>query len=117
MIKPTVGRKVWFIPTNQTAVDYALCMLADTELTTDEETVWQPLDATIVGVHTDTEVNLFVVDTDGNVYGFNNIQLKQDDDDVDETEDYAMWMPYQVTQAAKNASPGAILQPSTGINQ
>lgn len=107
MIKPTVGRKVWFCPSEQTIADHDLVTLPNPE----DQSKLQPLDATVIGVHSDTSVNLFVIDSDGSTICFQEVELLQDDMSPND-EDYAMWMPYQVAQAAKVAD--GVVQPVTG---
>lgn len=109
MIKPTVGRKVWFIPSDyDTSID-GYKILPDV----DNPAYNQPLDATIIGVHSDTLVNLHVIDAEGNQFFQEGTRLMQDGKtEIGKDESYAMWMPYQVTQAAKDS--GGVVQPVTG---
>jgi hypothetical protein len=79
MIKPTIGRKVWFFPSGPES---------------------GPLDATVVCVHSDNLVNLVVFDHVGEMSAPRSVQLLQDDD-TPYGGSYATWMPYQVGQAAK----------------
>lgn len=107
MIKPTVGRKVWFCPSQEIIEDYNLTLLADV----DDSTKMQPLDATIIGVHSDVEVNLFIIDANGDCISQDRVSLLQDADLPPEDTSYAMWMPYQVSAAAKD---NTAVQPATG---
>lgn len=82
MIKPTVGRVVWFY-------------------------VWSPgqghkgpLAALITQVHSDSVVNLATFSEDGTHRPQTRVQLVQDNEEVGEF-NYCAWMPYQVGQAAK----------------
>lgn len=93
MIKPTVGRKVWFWPNAyfQTGPN---AMSASSK---------QPLDATIVFVHGDRMVNLVVFDSNGKMFPVTSMTLKQEGDELAEGMAYAEWMPYQINQAAKES--------------
>lgn len=97
MIKPTVGRKVWYRPAKfDTLGPGAMQVTAD-----------QPLDATVLAVWGDRCVNVLVLDIMGKPFTKTSIRLLQDDDkpDVDAAGDlmtgYCEWMPYQAGQAAK----------------
>jgi hypothetical protein len=88
MIAPTIGRQVWFWPgTFQGGV---FVSRGD-----------QPMAATVVYVHTDRLVNLQVIDHDGHARPIAEVQLRQPDDHVPQTQ-FCEWMPYQKGQAAKN---------------
>lgn len=80
MITPTVGRVVWFHP------DHAHD---------------QPQAAIITYVHSERIVNLAAFGPDGNTSPRASVRLLQDGEVNDEGEMYAVWMPYQVGQAAK----------------
>lgn len=91
MIKPTVGRKVWFRPAphNRTLLQ-----------------VWddaQPCDATITYVWHDRMVNVHVIGPNGVTHQFNSVMLLQEGDAPYST-DYCEWMPYQTGQAKKHES-------------
>jgi hypothetical protein len=87
MIKPTIGRVVWFTPSKN---DAALSGSG------------QPLAALVTYVHSDRYVNLAVFDANGGHHGRNSAALLQDDDVGNEGGYFAQWMPYQVGQAAKH---------------
>lgn len=91
MIKPTIGRKVWYWPSKNDKVGRGAmqCNAID------------PLDATVVAVHGDRMVNLVVFDHNGNQHKCTSVTLKQEGDITREGEAFAEWMPYQITQAAK----------------
>lgn len=93
MIKPTVGRKVWYRPSkHELATRDPMKTIGD-----------EPLDATVVAVHDDRLVNLLVLDAEGNPFQRLNVQLVQEGD-VYETEGaHAEWMPYQQGQAKAQA--------------
>lgn len=85
MIKPTIGRRVWFFPASETYMsiyDHAV-----------------PCDAGVVYVWGDRMVNLDVCDHSGHHWAVHSVKLLQDDDAVPTGEAYAMWMPYQTGQA------------------
>lgn len=83
MIKPTIGRVVWYYPPNE----------ADRP----------PLAAVIACVWSDTCVNLGVFDRNGVPFPKppTSILLIQDDNEVPTGGHYCTWMPYQLGQAAK----------------
>ena len=83
MISPTVGRVVWFWPEG-------------------EGEHRQPEAATVAYVHSDTMVNLSIVDHNGVQHAETSVYLLQEGSDRPETR-YATWMPYQIGQSKKNA--------------
>lgn len=85
MIRPTVGRKLWFHP----HVDEGHAP-GD-----------QPHSAEIVHVLDDRTVNLAVFNQTGALYSRQAVPLLQDDDVPPASGHFAMWMPYQQGQAAK----------------
>lgn len=95
VIKPTVGRKVWYRPFGHNRTQLG---------------VWdddQPCDATVTYAWHDRMVNLHVVGPAGAVHQFNSVQLLQAGDPVPagiEHGGYAEWMPYQQGQARKDAA-------------
>ncbi len=91
MIKPTVGRVVWYHPHNVN--NAAVAMHGDSERQVTHA-------AQIVHVWSDTMVNLVVFDSNGVPYSVTSALLLQDDNPCP-AEGYAEWMPYQLGQAAK----------------
>lgn len=86
MIKPTIGRVVWFTPAKDDPAQY------------DKK---QPLAALVVYVHSDRMVNLAVFDQNGQMtHGRTSVPLHQDGDERPAGY-FAEWMPYQKGQAAK----------------
>ena len=87
MIKPTIGRVVWFHPsTNSNEAGFtpaAICA------------------AIVAYVHSDTCVNLAVFDGNGVCHSKTSVTLIQDDQQPLELGYYCEWMPYQKGQAAK----------------
>lgn len=90
MIKPTVGRVVWFykyIP---------------------EHGHKGPLAAHVAEVHSDSMVNLMVIDSDGTPHPRTSIPLIQEGGEKP-LGDFCEWMPYQKGQAAKTEALEAIV--------
>jgi hypothetical protein len=90
MIKPTVGRVVWFTPAtdDQTFRDYN-----------------PPFAAHVAYVWGDTCVNLAVILPDGSGFvGETSVTLVQSDEEkaAQVSGRFAEWMPYQKGQAAKH---------------
>jgi hypothetical protein len=90
MIKPTIGRVVWYHPHSfQASADFAPT----------------PICAAIVAfVHSDHCVNLAVFDANGNSHSRTSVTLIQDGAEPSEGGNYCEWMPYQKGQAAKAES-------------
>jgi hypothetical protein len=86
MIKPTIGRQVWYHPDNTT--DRAMSAQG------------QPLAATVVYVWNDRLVNLAVFDGNGQHFQRKSVVLIQDDDAFPIEAAYCEWMPYQRQVAA-----------------
>lgn len=86
MIKPTVGRVVWFHPKGQSVNDAK-----------------QPLAAIVAHVWSDTCVNLAIFDANGVPMASppTSVLLIQDDNPIPSGGLYCTWMPYQIGQAAK----------------
>lgn len=87
MIKPTVGRVVWFHPSSHS-----------------NDTGFAPASicaAIIAYVHSDFMVNLAVFDANGVCHSKTSVHLVQDMEPVPDAGYYCEWMPYQKGQAAK----------------
>ena len=84
MIKPTIGRVVWFTPFHAA----------------DKLPQEQPNAALIAYVHGDRCINVGGFDANGNHFAACSVTLLQDDDLPPPNGYYAMWMPYQVKTAA-----------------
>ena len=82
MIKPTIGRIVWF-------------------RTEDPE----PLAAIVCKVNDDETINLAVFGDTGAFSQAHNVVLVQDEDKRNPVAGECEWMPYQKTQAAKAGAP------------
>lgn len=99
MIKPTVGRIVWFIPSK----------FDDKR---DDRT--QPLAATVVRVWHERLVNLRVISQSGSSeWGETSVALLQEEDKPLEGGRYAMWMPYQIGQSKAPHQPTVDKTPPT----
>lgn len=85
MIKPTVGRVVWFRH------------LVDAPSGHDAS---QPCDAHVLKVNEDGTVNLMVFGQMGGITPFLGVVLRQEGEALPQG-NYCEWMPYQVGQAAK----------------
>jgi hypothetical protein len=92
MIKPTVGRVVWYRPGEHDGMAVGQDK--------------QPLDAHIVYVHSDRVVNLVVFDAVGTMHRKTSVVLVQEGDPVPQFA-HAEWMPYQTGQAKKHEEPKA----------
>lgn len=99
MIKPTIGRVVWYWPT---AYDLAQGMFAYPGSD-------QPMAATVAFVHSDRMVNLSVVDHNGQAFEKRSATLLQDGDVVRDRAGYAEWMPFQKGQTARTEAAEAQL--------
>lgn len=88
MIKPTVGRVVWYTP----SVDEDFPRQSN-----------QPLAAIVCCVWSDTCVNLAVFDANGCTHSRTSVLLLQEGNERP-THGFCEWMPYQKGQAAKTES-------------
>ena len=100
MIKPTIGRKVWYRPSL-----YEIRKQGDHSPESAHKLVCHymptPMDATVVYVWNDRMVNLRVTDHDGNQCALTSVLLLQGDETYTTVNGYCEWMPYQAGQAAK----------------
>jgi hypothetical protein len=99
---PTVGRKVWYWPSLYDKTGPGGMQAGQA----------QPLDATVVYVHSDRMVNLVVFDCNGNMHKRTSVTLRQPEDTVHEGSPYCEWMPYQVKQHEKKAVEASTESPS-----
>lgn len=86
MIKPTVGRIVWY----RKGPTESLPTIGH-----------QPLAAIVVGVWGDSMVNLAVLDANGYRHSRTSVPLIQDGETAPGGA-YCEWMPYQIAQATKS---------------
>ena len=96
LIKPTIGRKVWFW-LNGTHIG------APAAAQPQSQDPAQAMDATIVLVHSEHRVNLLVVDHAGLSWPVCSVFLQQEGDET-QGGMHAQWMPYQTGQAQKDAA-------------
>jgi hypothetical protein len=87
MIKPTIGRQVWFWPAKVSGG--VLIDRGD-----------QPMASTVVYVFNDRMVNLQILDHGGYAHAVTSVPLIQDEEPKPEGY-FCEWMPYQKGQAAK----------------
>jgi hypothetical protein len=95
MIKPTIGRVVWFTPSKYSDLP---------------SSGGQALVALIVHVHSDKLVNLAVFDSNGYQHPVTSVDLIQDGEQKPVEGGYCEWMPYQKGQAAKTEKAEAALK-------
>ncbi len=96
IIKPTVGRRVWYWPSN---TDLGI---VDEPIITERMQAFdanQPCDAGIAYVWSDRMVNLTVADHNGNMHRRCSVVLVQPGDERPNSA-HATWMPYQVGSRA-----------------
>ena len=111
MIKPTIGRKVWYYPSaHQLAVVAAASILGKMI----QRDPGRPFDATITYVHSDSMVNLAVRDHDGHSHAVTSVQLlaPEHTDNPPTGSFYARWMDFQIGQA-KAADAAAAPAPAS----
>ena len=94
MIKPTIGRVVWFWPSNAPSEGESM-VCHDAE---------QPMSAQVIFVWSDCCVNLYVIDHAGVGRALTSVALVQANEPKPEDGRYCEWMPYQMGQAKKEAS-------------
>ena len=99
---PTIGRKVWFFPSDEELQAEDAVRLSD-----------QPFDATVVHVNGDGRIegthsiNIIYFDHAGSQFAYGAVMLALPDSEEAATltasgGSYCTWMPYQVSQAAKS---------------
>lgn len=98
MISPTVGRKVWYRPSEQDKRNQHSTSTTPSMACNGTE----PLDATVVAVWGDRCVNLAIFDICARVHERRSVVLKQEGDTIPDGTAYAEWMPYQTAQAKKH---------------
>lgn len=88
VISPSIGRRVHFWPNE------------GHQETLGVFDAQQPCDSGVLYVWGDRCVNLEVTGPSGTKVALQNVRLLQGDDQPEEGESYAAWMPYQTKQAA-----------------
>jgi len=94
VIKPTVGRKVWYRPSANDVVGPVPMSVAGD----------QPLDATVIATWGDRMVNVLVTDVVGKQFPVLSVTLLQEGDEKPAAGRYVEWMPYQQGQVRKDAA-------------
>lgn len=84
VIKPTVGRVLWYYPHGKTQVDAGK----------------QPHAAMVAYVHGDSCVNIGYLDGSGNHRNQTSVRLVHQGEELPES-GFCAWMPYQMGQAAR----------------
>lgn len=102
MIKPTIGRRVWYWPSPQDRGETehrpsSVIQQGDQS---------QACDAGIAYVHSDRLVNLTVADHNGVMHQRTSVTLVQEGDAIPAAGRYATWMPYQQSTAKARADVG-----------
>lgn len=92
VIKPTIGRVVWFWPA---VIGNPFVPIYD-----------QPCAAIVTHVWGDDCVNLCVFSPSGDQYGMTSVPLIQASQPKPEEGYFCQWMPYQLGQAAKAEAAG-----------
>ena len=93
-ITPTIGRRLWYIPSTYDRGGMQTKPSSIIEASSD-----QPCDAGVVYVHSERLVNLIVTDHNGNTHKRTSVTLYQPGDDIPVDGGYAVWMTYQQAQA------------------
>lgn len=115
IIKPTVGRKVWYRPC---AHDFTGPVPMNVSGGSLDDGMQQPLDATIIGVWGDRCVNVLVTDLIGMPFPVLACTLLQAGDEPAKDADgkiigrYVEWMPYQLGQARQATVGQAVAEPA-----
>lgn len=101
-IRPTIGRKVYFNPSNAKAPSDGspFDALARSHGGDQGHPSYQPFDATIVYVHSDSMVNLAINDHGGTPTARHSVPLWNGEGPrPGPTESFAEWMPFQLATA------------------
>jgi hypothetical protein len=108
VIKPTVGRKVYYRPSKYDVTGVGQMVIAGN---LDGDHTVQPLDATILAVWGDKCINVNVLDICGRPFAKTSVTLLQPGEEPGRDAEgkiiggYAYWMPYQQDQAKKESQP------------
>lgn len=106
IIKPTVGRKVWYRPSKHDLTGPVPMQIAGSL----EAGTAAPLDATVIAVWGDRMINVLVTDIVGRQFSVLSVDLLQHGEKPKTDADgkvigrYCEWMPYQAAQAAKESA-------------
>jgi len=102
VIKPSIGRKVWYRPSKSDITGPMPMSICGSI----EAGTAQPLDATVIAVWGDRCVNVLVTDIVGKQFPVLSATLVQAGDEAPAAGRYVEWMPYQQGQAKKHAPEG-----------
>lgn len=108
IIKPTIGRKVWYRHDGAPLVSGLPAPWTPTSYGD------QPMDATVVYVWGDRMVNLRVTDHAGNTFVVTSVTLVQPGDAIPGSR-HCEWMPYQTQQHQKAAAIDRAIMATTPI--
>ena len=108
IIKPTIGRRVWFRPSD--------AFLERSPTVTQLNRI-QPMDAGIVYVHHEHMVNLSVCDHVGRTHMVRSVPLIAGQWEPSDSADFCVceWMPYQQAQARKEADIARVVSMNTPL--
>lgn len=109
MMKPSVGRKVWYRPNRFDVIGAGGMAVAGPLVDGSPGPDVQPLDATVIAVWGDRMVNLLVIDIMGKAHPRLSVTLLQEGDTPTPGTSYAEWMPYQIGQAKQLENAAAIV--------
>ena len=115
IIKPTVGRKVWYRPSEFDLQGPGGMVCSNV----DKPAAGQPLDATILAVFGERCVNVLVLDMMGKPFTKTLVTLRQPGDpsmhdlDGNPVGGYVEWMPYQAAQSLKESIELPVVDLST----
>lgn len=100
MIKPTVGRIVWYNPIPK---DNLELLMPEKEHGVEKANHprEQPLAAIVVAVHSDTRINILAFSAYGQTRFFPRVELYQGEGDRPKGHGYCEWMPFQIGQSKK----------------
>lgn len=115
VIKPTVGRKVYYRP-SQHDLKGPVPMMISGSLESGNSA---PLDATVIAVWGDRMINVLVTDITGRQFPVLSVDLLQPGEEPKTDANgkvigrYCEWMPYQVGQAAQHPAVAAMTPVTT----
>ena len=94
VIKPSVGRKIWYWRDMAHRVAYNAAIAAGEDYPSD-----QPWDASVCKALGDRLVNVTVADPNGVVFAKKHVPLNQPDEPAPHQGPHCSWMPFQQGQA------------------
>jgi hypothetical protein len=100
MIKPTVGRMVWFYPQGPLPPGFIY------------HDIKQPCAAQVAYVApNETELNLLVLDQNAIAHPVTQVPLVQEGEPKPEGQSFCAWMPYQIGQAKQQSAAAPVALP------